>query len=267
MGSKYITTISRRSLSPYSQIAPHTNSDGGDVMVSHNRTTCCVVALEWSSIVLLRNNNIVDYGGMLWETTTNISLEYIIPFIVQCFYAHRLWIMSGRDTILILVVVFLSSSLFVIGLVCSFKVPVSNNPLRDGLTGAASVLAVACDALITASVYFYLRPRSGVKRTQNHIQRIITVTINMGLLTWSVAFGVLVIWCIQGSDVTIVTPIMVMAPTYVNSILAVLNARKPTRTTGRNHDIVASSIRLSNMSTIQVDHESQIASVPTHPAP
>ncbi|KIJ68839.1 hypothetical protein HYDPIDRAFT_37267 [Hydnomerulius pinastri MD-312] len=132
--------------------------------------TYCLIALEWSFIVLLRNRNIVHYDTMLWETTINLSLEYIIPFVVQCFYAHRLWIMSGRNTILILVVVLLSCSLFVIGLA------------------------------------------------------------------------------------------------YVNSVLAVLNARTPTRATRRNHGIMASSIRLPTLSTIRMDPELQIASVPANPA-
>ncbi|KIJ68834.1 hypothetical protein HYDPIDRAFT_107085 [Hydnomerulius pinastri MD-312] len=163
--------------------------------------------------------------------------------------------MSGKNRVLTIAIILMSSVQVVTGMVSTFGISDDNISLRTALTGATAALCVSCDALITVSVYYYLRPRAGVRRTQNQIQRIITVTINMGLLTWSVALGVLVVWCKQGPDPTIVTPIIVMGPSYVNSILGVLNARKPMRSAWRGLGFQSSSIQLPTLPTIHIDSE------------
>ncbi|KIJ68807.1 hypothetical protein HYDPIDRAFT_25062 [Hydnomerulius pinastri MD-312] len=91
----------------------------------------------------------------------DLLLQFVIPYIVQCFYGSRLWIMSNKNVLLTGSVLFLSTTQIVFGLGTTFGLNVPNTPLRTAFAGTG----VLCDLIITGSVYFYLRPsRSGVKR-------------------------------------------------------------------------------------------------------
>ncbi|KAF9234961.1 hypothetical protein BU15DRAFT_65260 [Melanogaster broomeanus] len=108
-------------------------------------------------------------------------------------------------------------------------IPVSNKNkiLTGAIVSAWSMLVklagsgVLADMVITSSVYYYLRPsRTGVRRSQNHIQRIATMTINMGILTWAITCIIWISscdlqWCIQGPVNSFVTPIMVMSQYFM----------------------------------------------------
>lgn len=147
---------------------------------------------------------------------------FSIPFVVQCFYAWRLWIISRRNVLLVASVILLSASEFVssVGFIFGLRLP------AFALRVAFSVTGVIADLLITGSVYYYLRPnRSGVKRSQTAIQHVVTVTINMGALTSIIALWLWITWVTQGPKPPVSTPLMITSQSYVNSILAVLNAR------------------------------------------
>ncbi|KIK15758.1 hypothetical protein PISMIDRAFT_289060 [Pisolithus microcarpus 441] len=136
---------------------------------------------------------------------------FSIPFVVQSFYAWRLWIISGRNVLLVASVILLSASEFVSSV---------------GLRAVFSATGVVADMLITGSVYYYLRQgRSGLKRTETAIQHVVTVTINMGALTSIIALWLWISWLTQGPTPPVATPLMITSQSYVNSILAVLNAR------------------------------------------
>ncbi|KAF8845493.1 hypothetical protein BDN67DRAFT_977519 [Paxillus ammoniavirescens] len=132
-----------------------------------------------------------------WQDMVVYITMFVVPYVVQCFYASRLWIMSEKNKL---------------------------------ITGAV-FSAWRWISVSQCSVYYYLRPsRTGVRRfdaksrcprLQNHIQRITIVTINMGVLTCGITFAVWVTWCIQGPISPFVTFIMVMSQSYVNSLMAV----------------------------------------------
>ncbi|KAI5987840.1 hypothetical protein EDD15DRAFT_2291248, partial [Pisolithus albus] len=147
---------------------------------------------------------------------------FSIPFVVQCFYAWRLWIISGRNVLLVASVIVLSALELVSSLGFIFGLTLPGKPLR----AVFSATGVVADVLITGSVYYYLRQgRSGLKRTETAIQHVVIVTINMGALTSIIALWLWISWLTQGPTPRVATPLMITSQSYVNSILAVLNAR------------------------------------------
>ncbi|KIJ69138.1 hypothetical protein HYDPIDRAFT_36226 [Hydnomerulius pinastri MD-312] len=90
------------------------------------------------------------------------------------------------------------------------------------LSAASMFLGVVCDWLISGSVYFYLRSsRSGVKRTETRIQRIMTVFVNMGLCTCMLSCILFILCWVKNGSAYVGAPSMILCETYVNSILAV----------------------------------------------
>ncbi|KIJ13140.1 hypothetical protein PAXINDRAFT_14040 [Paxillus involutus ATCC 200175] len=93
----------------------------------------------------------------------------------------------------------------------------------------SAVASATCDAIITSSVFYYLRPgRTGFIRRGNIIKRLNLVFIQMGLLSF---INVLALVILDGQDGQYLTaaPGVVLSKTYVNSMLAVLNSRKSIR--------------------------------------
>ncbi|KIM51057.1 hypothetical protein SCLCIDRAFT_686854 [Scleroderma citrinum Foug A] len=136
-------------------------------------------------------------------------LMFVIPFIVQCFYGWRLWIMSDGNLLVTICVILLSAAQCVSGVAFTFGLRLPTNYLR----ALFSVTTVICDILITASVWYYLRT-SRLKRTRTAIQRIVTVTMHMGAFTSLIALWVWVMWVTQGAIPQILTPLMMTSQTY-----------------------------------------------------
>ncbi|KAF8429388.1 hypothetical protein L210DRAFT_3652142 [Boletus edulis BED1] len=119
----------------------------------------------------------------------------------------------------------------------------------------SSIASAVCDAIITLSVMYYLRPRS--IRRQNLVKRLLVVFSPLPSLafvsTYSInALSMVVLYYIQipmlGQFLT-VAPGVILSKTYVNSMLAVLNVRKPIRNEERN--ALSRSIELPTIVTLR----------------
>ncbi|EGO23546.1 hypothetical protein SERLADRAFT_408898 [Serpula lacrymans var. lacrymans S7.9] len=155
----------------------------------------CIIALSLYGVALAqtwfywrafpRDGKHLKYLGAL-------TLSYFIPFVVQIFYGHRVWIISAKNRLLTASVLYAGSALS----------------------------SVICDVFITGSVIFYLREgRSGIRRTvlrtETLVQQIIVMFVNMGVLTW---------WYMtpQGKNY-VGTTTTILSKCYVNSLLAILS--------------------------------------------
>ncbi|KIJ09527.1 hypothetical protein PAXINDRAFT_172466 [Paxillus involutus ATCC 200175] len=76
-------------------------------------------------------------------------MQYWVTFMVQVFYAHRVWIMILDDII---------------------RTPTLDTLTFSRYTPWAAIASATCDAIITSSVFYYLRPaRTGVTRYVHHM--------------------------------------------------------------------------------------------------
>jgi len=118
--------------------------------------------------------------------------------IVQCFFARRIWRLSGKNWALTGTIVVLS--LFQLGFGTAFMVhgfqtqffDTTGSKANKFITGTALSGDIACDIVITVSMCYYLqRSRTGFKGTNTMINMLITYAIRTCLLTTCVPLIVL----------------------------------------------------------------------------
>ncbi|KAF9461393.1 hypothetical protein BDZ94DRAFT_1310667 [Collybia nuda] len=131
-----------------------------------------------------------------------------------------------------------------------------------GLSMTVNVLGAAADALIAGSLcYFLQRSRTGFKKSDTIISRLILFTVSTGLITsicavaslisiilWSdtliyVAFYFSLGRCGQLSTQNIETHELTVVKVYSNSLLATLNARKAIRELGGDGEDLSFSLQ------------------------
>ncbi|KAI1784929.1 hypothetical protein LXA43DRAFT_1040218 [Ganoderma leucocontextum] len=183
-----------------------------------------------------------DFGTQetLKNTPPSLALETganaLIATVSQFFFAYRLWIFSGKNTVLTGTIVVLSilslgpalwtaaffldaNSLFNLGLL---KVRV--------IASLANGLSAICDILIAAGLCYYLHiGRSGFKTSDTIIDRLMLYTIECGALTAMCQTAILVTFAALPGRIIFIPFQLVVGKLYCNALLATLNVRKKIR--------------------------------------
>ncbi|KAF9066033.1 hypothetical protein BDP27DRAFT_1424182 [Rhodocollybia butyracea] len=204
------------------------------------------------------------------ETSVEALMTAITALIAQCFFTYRLYLFSRR---LLFPILFLP---LIIGQLVTEAVALHNSFTTTNIqqltnrsfinpTIASNAFPVAIDAGIAACMAYWLFKESKGAATRSHamIVRLITLTINSGFWTASVAFAVLV-GSIVGSPQTYGIIYYLLCPLYCNTVLANLNAREYIRNTQRSDTVFTSDIRfeVAPPSTIMNGRTSPISEYP-----
>ncbi|KAI6123054.1 hypothetical protein EV401DRAFT_1948410 [Pisolithus croceorrhizus] len=154
--------------------------------------------------------------------TKPISLQFTTAFFVQCFYAHRVWIIGNRNKFLtgaVLIAALVQFGFGVVRYVMACLNQICIDEYAEQFSPVNALGSAICDAIITTSIYFYLRSsRAGLLWKDNYIQKLNFVFVRMGYYYDQKS----------GSNLT-TAPGAILGKTYANSMLAVLNARKGIR--------------------------------------
>ncbi|KAF9220394.1 hypothetical protein BS17DRAFT_343090 [Gyrodon lividus] len=194
----------------------------------------CVLYLLFIHCRINKSPNCFVY--LPWELTLGTFIVYWLTFMVQVFYAHRVWIISGQNRVLTFLVIALATAQLSFGLMIVAEI--IRNPTFEALsnsryTALSAMASAICDIVITLSVFYHLRPaRTGIMRKGNIIKRLNLVFVQMGLLSFTNALAMVVLFYIQDHQLGLfltTVPGMILGKTYANSMLAVLNARKSLR--------------------------------------
>ncbi|KAH7922821.1 hypothetical protein BV22DRAFT_1121229 [Leucogyrophana mollusca] len=202
------------------------------VFIMDTLHTYGIISYQWGLFLYCHHNaSFACLSDLPWEVFMCVALAFGVTFVVHSFFAHRVWIISGRNSWITAAVSVTALAQFVLGMACAGEVIRTKNVtvLFDALStaGSSAALSVVCDLLITGSIFFYLRPqRSGIKRREATIQRLIYVCVNMGLFTCLGSLVMLTLYLVQGQQYLIGAISSTLCKSYVNSMLAVLNARK-----------------------------------------
>ncbi|KAH7909851.1 hypothetical protein BJ138DRAFT_1154245 [Hygrophoropsis aurantiaca] len=223
------------------------------LMIMNTFHVYCSVAYEWFILVPCRHNNIFAcLQTSTWQMVSSLFLSFFVPFIVQSFYGQRIWIISGKNKILVGAIFFMAAAQLVIGSAIMVLYS-AGNPVAtsEPVLVIVPVTSVAADMMISGSVYFYLRPgRFGIRRTETRIRHLAVVSINMGFFTCAVGLVTVALVVVPKSTFGVAGIGAILVKSHVNSALAVLNARR-TRRKGRIPDSY-SAILLPDISTICV---------------
>ncbi|KAJ7678937.1 hypothetical protein DFH06DRAFT_1165265 [Mycena polygramma] len=221
-------------------------------------------AIYW--FVILNYDDPPALAKATWSAVLTLLLSSGIMLLVHLFYARRVWHMSRKNlplTIIILLLAFAHSGTGVVIAVRAFQLQYFTAVATiTGIVDSSLALAVVTDVLIAASLSYYLQTsRSGIKRTDTLINRLMVYTINNGILTSAFDIVTLVFVTTEVNNLIFLAVFEVVGNLYTNSMLATLNSRQPHGTATTADDVNISSIKLSgrttaNMSsTVPTDHE------------
>ncbi|KAI6030329.1 hypothetical protein EDC04DRAFT_91193 [Pisolithus marmoratus] len=198
-----------------------------------NTTYACTLEMPWDFSTALGTSCLVSFFVQWFEAF--LTLRSAFSTSRNSFYAHRVWIIGNRNKLLtgavfvtaLVQVVFgfalLGVARYTDNITTLFSSPY--NPVN-------SLGSAVCDAIITASVSFYLRPsRTGLPRKDDNIQKLNLVFVQMGVITFLNAIAITILYYqdnMVGKYFT-TAPGTMKCKTYSNSLLAVLNARKSIR--------------------------------------
>ncbi|KAF8447760.1 hypothetical protein L210DRAFT_3527122 [Boletus edulis BED1] len=151
------------------------------------------VQLYWQVLIVCRRDPSLECSTRLpLGFALAVLVNYIITLIVQCFYAQRVWIMSGGHKIITGLSIIAAFAGFIVGLVCAvstFHQQTIQYIFTTPLVASSAALGTVCDVIITGSIVYFLRAGRSEQperklRGSEFIQQIRRVSINCGLLTW-----------------------------------------------------------------------------------
>ncbi|KDR82712.1 hypothetical protein GALMADRAFT_238211 [Galerina marginata CBS 339.88] len=168
-----------------------------------------------------------------WSMNLQTDCNGLIGLIVECFFARRLWIMSGNHFITGIIVI-LACIHFGLGVFFTVEgfilVNTSRFPSLIWVTSTGLGSAAAADIIIAASLCYYLtKSRTGFARTDSLIATLIIYSLTTGLITSVIAFIIVVTFATMPNNYVWLGFFWLIGKCYVNSLLAALNSRESLR--------------------------------------
>ncbi|KAL4269496.1 DUF6534 domain-containing protein [Pleurotus pulmonarius] len=185
--------------------------------------------------------NPIALGNMIWSILLEVLVNGFIGLIVQSYLMHRIWRLSGKK----LWPLFLIGPFILGEFVCSLVFTILSLQMTTfaeltslkGLSMTVNVLAAAGDLLISICLVLMLhKRRTGFKKSNTIISRLIIFTINTGLLTTMCAIASLISILVWDATLIYVTFFFCIGRFYANTLLATLNARSIIRNVGEEVD-------------------------------
>jgi len=190
----------------------------------------------------------VVLADMVWSILLEVLFNGFIGLLVQGFLALRVWRLSGNNVPLTFVV----ATLVLAGFGCSVAFTVQSMKLQTweelkelkGLSMTVNLLGVVADVFIASALFYFLRrSRTGFKKSDTMISRLIMFTVSTGFLTSICAIASLVSIVVWGQTLIYVAFYFSLGRLYSNSVLATLNARQSIRGLGEDSDELSFSLQ------------------------
>ncbi|TFK21035.1 hypothetical protein FA15DRAFT_672923 [Coprinopsis marcescibilis] len=167
-----------------------------------------------------------------WSFRLALLLMAGPPFISNAFYVSRLWIIGMRSIALLAGIMALVATRFAFQIVLA--VQSWSNPIFTEFQRFSWMVRAYCGASLTADIvlavafcYTLNVRRTGYKRTDSKIDLLMIYTINTGSLTSLICLLSLMSLVFLRSGLVYVGLHALLGKLYVNTVLAVLNSRKP----------------------------------------
>ncbi|KAL1721397.1 hypothetical protein EV715DRAFT_288535 [Schizophyllum commune] len=180
--------------------------------------------------VVSNYNNPGSLNNMTWSILLEVLFNGMIGLLVQGFLTMRVWKLSNKCKWLTGLITGLVVSEFACSVVFTAKSlqleTWSQLSSMKPLSMTVNVLGAVADVIIAAGLFFYLhRSRTGFKKSDTMISKLIMFAVSTGMLTSVCAIGSLISISVWGDTLIYVAFYF----RYSNSLLATLNARKDIR--------------------------------------
>ncbi|KAI0363876.1 hypothetical protein BV20DRAFT_1125975 [Pilatotrama ljubarskyi] len=167
----------------------------------------------------------------VWSMDAQPVLNSFGIFVSKGFFTYRVYMISPKSRMLVPISIL--CTLFAIGCTSAATYESVRHVSFAGfraytwLDSAGFAATVASDILITSVLIFTLkRSRTGFKRTDHIVDRLILYTVNTGLLTSICNILALVLGLAQPSNMIYIGVAIISTKVYANSLLAALNTRR-----------------------------------------
>ncbi|KAL5532065.1 hypothetical protein ACEPAF_5629 [Sanghuangporus sanghuang] len=161
------------------------------------------------------------------------DLQGIICFLVQFFLLYRVWRLSEKNMFLVIILFAMSVAQFVTNALYYTKgsnLTVITLSSIAWLSKLVNSLSAGTDVSIAAVLIYLLhRSRTGFKRSETLINKLIFFTINTSALTSIVAVFSVIFVTVYPDALIYVAFYVNISKMYTNTFFATLNARKSTR--------------------------------------
>ncbi|KAJ7143313.1 hypothetical protein C8R43DRAFT_1237975 [Mycena crocata] len=190
-----------------------------------------------------------SFAHLAWSSLATPIFTGITSFVVQVFFARRIYILKGDNIIYrvvagVIVLLALMQSLAGIISDAQFAVLTDVSKLPGLIVGVKVWLigAAVCDTFITATMVVILtqyKLKSPWKKTDSIITRLIYNTVETGAITTVVAIADVVLFILFPTNNLHQTPAFMLGKLYSNVLLVTLNARAisgtPSNLAGNNY--------------------------------
>ncbi|EIN08235.1 hypothetical protein PUNSTDRAFT_143881 [Punctularia strigosozonata HHB-11173 SS5] len=189
-------------------------------------------------------DNPIALNSIVWSLVTEVLFTGFTALMVQGFFTYRIWRLSHKNIYLTVFVSAVVLGNFVVLLaytIRAFQLPLlSQLPKIKPLSEAINIMGAITDVLIAAAMCLLLHnARSGFKRSDSTINRLMIFVFNTGLLTSVCAMASLISILAWPNAYIYITFFFMIGRLYNNSILAALNSRTSggsTSANGRSRD-------------------------------
>lgn len=173
----------------------------------------------------------LELQKIVWTIIMEALLTGVNGGLVQTFYTYRVWKLSKRNHFLsgfILFLIFATTGSGTAWVVLGMQAKTYRELLKiNPLTITINALSTAVDILIAASLCFFLHTsRTGFKRSDSIITRLMVFVVNTGMLTTICAVSSLIALVVSPNTLIYATFYFCIGRFYTNSFLATLNARR-----------------------------------------
>ncbi|KAM5544667.1 hypothetical protein V8D89_001565 [Ganoderma adspersum] len=185
-----------------------------------------------------------------WSIPTEVIINAVIAFMVESFFVLRIWKL-GRNLYVTATAMVFTVAHFTMNLYYPIEqfynptFPAGVEKLKS--TGSAGLsVAVVADIFISAAMVWYLhKGKSGIRRSDDMIGRIIALTITTGGLTTTFVILNLIAYQLAPTMLYNLAINFLLGKLYINALLTSLNSRTFVRSGGTKNDNQTLSFSLS----------------------
>jgi len=186
--------------------------------------------IAWYYIVDNAGSLLVLLNPPIWTLSVQILLGAVVGFVVKTCFGLRVWKFSRGNYLVTGLILGMALTQFVVAVlftIRSFHLRVGEADEIKTLATTALSLGVATDILTAASLSFFLhKMRTGYKRSDTLINRLIIYSVNTGALTSVFSVAVLVTYNTMPDNLIFIALYFTLSKLYANSCLATLNTRR-----------------------------------------
>jgi len=178
--------------------------------------------------------NPLALGTLVWSLAVEALFTCLTGALVQLFYTHRVWRLSKGNvpiTVLLLALILGNTGCQVAWVTLALKGKTFAKLLAiSKLTHAINGLTAGIDVIIAVVlVTMLVRAKTGFKKSDTIITRLIIFIVNTGALTSACALASLIALAVSTTTLIYAPFYFCIGRLYTNSLLATLNARSTIR--------------------------------------